>query len=255
MFMAELYQVPKSERAKRARELLELFDLYDRYKQRVMKFSKGLKRRLTIALALVHSPEILFLDEPTAGLDVQSSRMIRTLIKRLNKEENTTIFLTTHYIEEADELCQRVAIINKGRIVALDNPEKLKIAARGESVIEVTFDKIPNRIEDELMHMDYIGNVTRHGDKLRLFIEDPSEDILSIANFAQMKGLKIISINTLKPTLEEAFIELTGLSPIMIERFLIWDQRIDSDKNFLSGVGSLRIKTLVCHIYSGPMML
>ena len=120
IFAAQLYRVAKSEREKKAKELLELFGLYERRRDRAGVFSKGMKRRLTIAAALVHSPSLLFLDEPTSGLDVQSSRMIRKLIKDLN-ENGVTVFLNTHYIEEADQLCQRVAMINKGKIVAIEH--------------------------------------------------------------------------------------------------------------------------------------
>ena len=115
IFAAQLYGVPKMAREKRAKDLLELFGLYERCKDRVVDFSRGMKRRLTIAAALIHKPKLLFLDEPTTGLDVQSLRMIRSLIKELN-EDGVTVFLTTHYIEEADQLCQRIAIINKGKI-------------------------------------------------------------------------------------------------------------------------------------------
>jgi ABC-2 type transport system ATP-binding protein len=137
VFAAELYRVAKNEREKRAKELLELFGLYERRADRAGNFSKGMKRRLTIAAALIHEPDILFLDEPTSGLDVQSSRMIRTLTKDLNKN-GVTVFLTTHYIEEADQLCQRVAMINQGKIVAVDNPEKLKASVEKHQIIEVS---------------------------------------------------------------------------------------------------------------------
>ena len=125
IFASQLYSVPNDQRAERANELLKLFGLYERRMSRVGTFSRGMKRRVTIAAALIHKPSILFLDEPTTGLDVQSSRMIRSLIKELNKS-GSTVFLTTHYIEEADQLCQRVAIISQGRIVNVDSPEKLK---------------------------------------------------------------------------------------------------------------------------------
>ena len=136
IFAAQLYRVPREKREGKAKELLELFGLYERRKDRAGVFSKGLKRRLTIAAALVHTPSILFLDEPTSGLDVQSSRMIRNLVKDLNKT-GVTVFLTTHYLEEADQLCQRVAMINKGKIVALDTPEKLKASVEKHQIIEV----------------------------------------------------------------------------------------------------------------------
>ncbi|RLF01245.1 MAG: ATP-binding protein, partial [Thermoprotei archaeon] len=125
MFMGELYRVPKHEREKYGRELLEIFGLYERRYDKVKGFSKGLKRRLTIAMALIHRPKLLFLDEPTSGLDVRSTVIIRNIIRKLNRE-GVTVFLTTHNIEEANVLCDRVAIIYKGKIVAIDTPEKLK---------------------------------------------------------------------------------------------------------------------------------
>jgi ABC-2 type transport system ATP-binding protein len=211
IFAAQLYSVPKIEREKKAKELLELFGLYERRKDRVASFSRGMKRRLTIAAALIHKPDILFLDEPTAGLDVQSSRMIRNLIKELN-DGGVTIFLTTHYIEEADQLCQLVAIINQGRIVVVDNPEKLKASMEERHVIEISFS--PSRdLDDKLRGLSYVSDVSRLGDKFRLYVEDASEVILSLVDFARKSNLKVISINTLKPSLEDAFVKFTGLSP------------------------------------------
>jgi ABC-2 type transport system ATP-binding protein len=211
IFAAQLYSVPKIEREKRAKELLELFGLYERRKDRVVGFSRGMKRRVTIAAALIHKPKMLFLDEPTTGLDVQSSRMIRNLIKELN-DSGVTIFLTTHYIEEADQLCQRVAIINQGRIVVVDNPEKLKAAMEERHVIEISFS--PSRdLNDKLRGLSCVNNVSRLGDKFRLYVDDASEVIPSLIDFARKNSLKIISINTLKPSLEDAFVRLTGLSP------------------------------------------
>ena len=211
IFAAQLYSVPKIEREKKAKELLELFGLYERRKDRVASFSRGMKRRLTIAAALIHKPKMLFLDEPTTGLDVQSSRMIRNLIKELN-DSGVTIFLTTHFIEEADQLCQRVAIINQGRIVVVDNPEKLKASMEERHVIEISFS--PSRdLNDKLKGVSHVNSVSRLGDKFRLYVDDASEVIPSVIDFARKNSLKIISINTLKPSLEDAFVKLTGLSP------------------------------------------
>ena len=210
IFAAQLYRVPKNEREKKAKELLELFGLYERRKDRAGVFSKGMKRRLTIAAALVHMPRLLFLDEPTSGLDVQSSRMIRNLIKDLNRTGVTT-FLTTHYIEEADQLCQRIAMINKGKIVAVDNPEKLKASIKERQIIEISFASSRN-LEDKLRSLSCVSDVSRLGDKCRLIVEDASEAIPSLVDFAQKNSLKIVSLNTLKPSLEDAFVKLTGLS-------------------------------------------
>jgi ABC-2 type transport system ATP-binding protein len=209
IFAAQLYSVPKNERDRRAKELLELFGLYERRKDRVGTYSRGMKRRLTIAAALIHKPTIIFLDEPTTGLDVQSMRIIRNLIKQLN-ENGSTIFLTTHYIEEADQLCQRVAIINQGKIIALDNPEKLKSAVEEQHVIEISFNPSGN-LNDKLNSIKYVSSVSRLGDKFRLFVEEASEVIPSLTDFARNNNLKIMSLNTLKPSLEDAFVKITGL--------------------------------------------
>jgi ABC-2 type transport system ATP-binding protein len=137
--------------------------------------------------------------------------MIRNHIKELNKS-GATIFLTTHYIEEADQLCQRVAIIKQGKIVALDNPEKLKAAIEERQVIEISFSPSEN-LENRLRDLDYVSNVSRVGDKFRLYVEDSSEVVPLLIDFGRENNLKVISINTLKPSLEDAFVKITGLSP------------------------------------------
>jgi ABC-2 type transport system ATP-binding protein len=209
IFAAQLYGVPKNERDRRAKELLEMFGLYERREDRAASFSRGMKRRLTIAAALIHKPQLLFLDEPTTGLDVQSLRMIRNLIKELNAD-GVTVFLTTHYIEEADQLCQRIAIINQGKIVTVDSPEKLKAATEKCQVIEVSF-TTSRGLEDKLKGLRCVTNVSVLGDKCRLQVDEASEAVPSLVDFARENNLKIISINTLRPSLEDAFVKLTGL--------------------------------------------
>ncbi len=211
IFAAQLYGVPADKREKKATELLELFQLYERRKDPVGHFSKGMKRRLTIAAALIHEPTVLFLDEPTSGLDVQSSRMIRNLTKELN-EGGVTLFLTTHYVEEADQLCQRVAIIDHGKIAALDNPEKLKASVEEHKIIEVSF-STAQELTSQLSGLRFVSHVSRVGDKFRLYVEDVSEAVSVLVDFAREKRLKVISINTLKTSLEDAFAKITGLSP------------------------------------------
>ncbi len=125
LFMAQLYGVAPSLRKKRAEELLKTFRLYERKDGVFRSFSRGMKRALTIAAALVHNPEVLFLDEPTIGLDVVAARSLRNLMSNLHRQ-GVTIFLTTHYLEEADLLCDRVAVLVKGKILAVDSPQKLK---------------------------------------------------------------------------------------------------------------------------------
>ena len=217
MFAGSLHDIPKKELEEQAENLLKLLGIYERSNEKVSTFSKGMKKRLMIAMAVIHDPPLLFLDEPTAGLDVQSSRLIRTFLRKLN-ERGTTIFLTTHYIEEADMLCDRVAIIKDGKIIALDSPENLKANSDGERVIEISFDRHVAGIEKEMTKLPGVIRVLKKGDKFQLYTRDIPSVIREISNFAEARGLKIVSINTLRPTLEDAFVRLTGLSSLDLER-------------------------------------
>ena len=211
IFCAKLHGVPKEKREKRANELLKIVGLQDRRNDRLGTFSRGMKKRMMIAAALVHEPEILFLDEPTTGLDVQSAREVRGLIRELNRK-GATVFLTTHYLEEADVCCQRVAIIAKGKIITENTPEKLKLSTQVEQVIEVSFDHSENSA-DKLKRLSHVRDVVTTGDKFRLYVDDSLETLPLIFDFAKENHLRIVSINTLKPTLEDAFVKLTGLHP------------------------------------------
>jgi ABC-2 type transport system ATP-binding protein len=143
MLIGELYGVPKKERELKAEELLQKFGLHERKNEKVKGFSRGMKQRLLICMALVNSPQLLFLDEPTIALDVQSARIIRDLLLELNRD-GVTIFLTTHNMEEANLLCDEVAIINHGKIAAIDSPEKLRTKIGRLNAVEVSFTSPPN---------------------------------------------------------------------------------------------------------------
>jgi ABC-2 type transport system ATP-binding protein len=151
LFMAQLYGVPRIQRRKRAEELLKTFRLYERKDSLFRTFSRGMKRALTIAAASIHNPEVLFLDEPTVGLDVVAARSLRNLISNL-RQQGITIFLTTHYLEEADLLCDRVAILVKGEILAVDTPQALKAKTNKKS-LEEAFMKITG-LEPEIMTIE-----------------------------------------------------------------------------------------------------
>src|SRR5512136_1165495 len=172
MFSAELYTIGKKEREQRGKELLELFGLYERRADKVHGFSKGMKRRLTLAMGLINNPRLLFLDEPTSGLDVQSNLIIRDVIRDLTSR-GVTVFLTTHNIEEANLTCDRVAIINKGRIAAIDSPERLKSTIQSVQSVEVAFDPVPAHAEDGLRGIATVSEVRKLGDKFRLITKDP----------------------------------------------------------------------------------
>ena len=206
MLMAELYGIPAAVARERATSLLQETGLYARRDSLVKTYSRGMKQRLILCLALISDPDVLFLDEPTSGLDVQSSRLIRDMLQRLNAK-GKTIFLTTHDMDEANQLCGRVAIINEGKIVAIDAPEKLRIATSAMHSVEVSFDNMVS--PQALADIPGVNTVKKLGDKYRLYTTDPGELVVSLINYSSSNGLKIISLNTLAPSLEDAFVALT----------------------------------------------
>ena len=217
MFIGELYGVDKLTREARAKQLLEVFQLYDRRNDHLLGYSKGMKRRIRIAAALLHRPEVLFLDEPTSGLDVQSSRLIRSIIRELNSE-GVTVFLTTHYIDEADQLCDQVAIIKDGKIVAEGSPEKLKSSLEREPIIEIVFDRDAPDLERQLLGEPSVKEITKQAQRYQIRTTDSSTTITEVARFASSSGLEILSINTKQPSLEDVFLKHTGLDAVQVER-------------------------------------
>ena len=209
MFTAKLYRVGRAERAARARELLEVFGLWEKRDVKAENFSKGMRRRLSIAMAIIHKPALLFLDEPTPGLDAQSARAIRDLIRRLNSE-GTTIFLTTHQIEEANQLCDRVAIIDHGQIAAIDTPEQLKQAFRRVQSVEVALEPKGQTHGQALGTLPGVTTAVKMGDKWRLYTKDPSVLLPQVMDYANSRKLRVVSLNTLGPSLEDVFLEITG---------------------------------------------
>ncbi len=205
-FMAELYGVPKKEAKQRAEELLVKFDLYERKDHKVGTFSKGMKQKIIIAMSLMSDPEILFLDEPTSGLDVRSARLIKDTVLDLHKA-GKTIFLTTHYMEEANQMCSRVAIINHGKIAAIDAPEKLKMRIGGLKWVEVSF-AMPVDASD-FHAMSGVIDIRMSGDKLRLYTDEPDRIIRQLVDYSRSNDMEIVTLNTLTPTLEDVFIKLT----------------------------------------------
>lgn len=203
----EIYGVPRGELRGKVDELLDTFGLLDRADSNVKGFSKGMKQRLILAMALINDPGILFLDEPTAGLDVESRRLIKDQVKKLN-EEGKTIFLTTHDIAEADRLCDRVAVINRGNIAAIDSPEKLKSTIQSTQSILVSFDSM-NFEPINLEALKSVEELEKEGDKWRLYGPNPGEIIEEAVSFAKEEGLKVLSLNTSGPSLEETFTHLT----------------------------------------------
>ena len=207
-YHAELYGVPKEEVKDRIAKMLELAGLTNRKDDLVKTYSGGMKRRLEIARGLMHYPTVLFLDEPTLGLDAQTRRAIWAYIKKMNKEEDTTIFLTTHYMDEADQVCDRVGIIDRGKLLVIDTTENLKNSV-GNDVITLScseMDKLVNRLEKE----HWIKNTKIHDSFLTVGVEKGEEKIPVVIEIAQSLGIRIKSISLRKPTLDDVFLYYTG---------------------------------------------
>ncbi len=206
-FHGRLYGVEKNDRKKRIAELLELVGLYDRKDDIVKKFSGGMRRRLEIARGLMHQPKVLFLDEPTLGLDPQTRNNLWEHIERLNREKGMAIILTTHYMEEADRLCHRVAIIDKGKIVAMDTPQKLKAEIGGDIVTIMTPDA--EKTEPKIK-APWVKRVEARSGILKISLQDSEKHVTGLIKLLSRNRTEIKSISISKPTLEDVFLHFTG---------------------------------------------
>jgi len=210
-FLGELYGMPRAARRRRADELLQTFGLAEKGAAPFRTLSRGMKRRLTVAAALMHSPEVLLLDEPTAGLDVPSARALRSLIKTFNKD-GTTVFLSTHNLAEAESLCDRVLILDKGRLVAIGTAAEVRQRVQAAKVISVVFS----------------GNVTEHSlrsgcpavlsascaeGRWRLEVNDIHSALAQLVSLAEKEFVEVVEIATAIGTLEDAFVTLLAKNP------------------------------------------
>ncbi|WP_391121054.1 ABC transporter ATP-binding protein [Psychrobacillus sp. L3] len=210
-YFSDLYKVPQHEQKQRINDLLELVGLQDVANQKVETFSKGMKQRLQIARGLVNKPEILFLDEPSIGLDPVSARKLREILRQLN-DSGTTILLTTHYMYEADELCDRIAFIDKGQLIAIDTPQNLKKRTDQISIIECKIIGVEVRKLDALAALPSIQHVqVEHRDyfmNIRLHTNEPQSVIPFI--YELMKDEEIIDLSITKPSLEDVYVSIIG---------------------------------------------
>ena len=207
-FHARMYALDKEKRRERIHEVLKLVDLEDKKDVLVKNYSGGMRRRLEIARGLMHYPTVLFLDEPTLGLDAQTRRAIWEYIKKMNRDENTTIFLTTHYMDEADYLCDRVGIIDHGKILVIDSITKLKNSV-GNDVITLSCSNI-QKLKEKLTEYSWIKNIKIHDMSMTLGVEKGEEKIPIIIEIAQKSKVKIRAISVRKPTLDDVFFYFTG---------------------------------------------
>ncbi len=212
-FFAEAYGLSdEGGKAKRVRELLDLFELWERRNDRVAAFSKGMRQKLATARALVHNPPILLLDEPTSGLDPESAKGIRDLMKRLTREEKHTILLCTHRLEDAEKLCSRVMIINKGKSVVIGTPEGLQNRIAGQPILQLTLRKLDEKIIEVVRTVKHVREVSvdPSGTKLMITVDDiDSVTPEVIKNVVYADGM-ILSANIVRPSLEEAYLRLVN---------------------------------------------
>ncbi len=212
-FHGRLYRIQKDARKKRITDLLTLVGLEERKDDLVKTFSGGMRRRLEIARGLLHEPSVLFLDEPTLGLDPQTRNHLWQYIEKLNAEKGITIILTTHYMEEADKLCGRIAIMDNGKIIALDTPQKLKDGMGGDIVtIKTSGDANgAGRLYSELK-APWIKRIQAQDGTVTIDLESAEKHIAEIVNVAGRNNIDIASISMHKPTLEDVFLHFTGKS-------------------------------------------
>lgn len=207
-FHARMYGMSREMREKRIAEVLELVDLTEKANIQLEAYSGGMQRRLEIARGLMHRPKVLFLDEPTLGLDVQTRRHIWQYIEELNRSEGVTVFLMTHYMEEADYLCNRIAIIDNGKIIALDTPQNLKHLV-GADVISIQTDG-DSRLVNLLRNVSWIEWVTEDGGLINVGLKNGETRIAEIVLAAHEAEITVKSISVHEPNLEDVFLKFTG---------------------------------------------
>jgi ABC-2 type transport system ATP-binding protein len=208
---ADLYGIPRSDSKPHAVELLKLVHLEDAADRKVSTYSGGMRRRLELASGLINYPKLLFLDEPTLGLDVQTRTAVWDYIRMLKEQYQMTLFLTTHYLEEADSLCDRIAIIDHGKIVKVGSPDELKASIGGDIITVGVAEEEPD-LSDEISKIPLVRDVKKKGNEYRVKSEVGEEASIQIIDLVRSKGLHVTKISLTKPTLDEAYLEFTGRS-------------------------------------------
>jgi len=213
LFFAKLYKLDRKTAEERVDELLELMGLKDRADDKVEDYSSGMKMKVILAKALIHDPPILLLDEPTLGLDPNFAREIRVFIKEeLNEKGDKTIFLTTHYMEEADMLCDRIALIDRGEIIRVGTPEELKKEVRMQSVLALqTLEEPPTKEVEAISYVERVVSGLSNGKyEIKVYTKNSVEAAREVLNVLNSAGVRVISFRIEEPTLEDVFIKYTG---------------------------------------------
>jgi len=207
---SKLYGVPRARRVKLIPELLEAVELLQWKDKQVKLLSGGMRRRVEIARGLVHEPRVFFLDEPTTGLDPVSRTAVWEMLQRIKAQRDLTILITTHYMDEADKLCDRIAIVDHGKLVALDSPLRLKASVPGKNVLEVSFANPPGEWQERLSRLPFVEGVTGEGHIFRLSSANGPATTLAVMDAANDAGVTVDSLSVQSTTLDDVFVHYTG---------------------------------------------
>ena len=210
LIYAKLYGVPREKRSRIIRELLESVELLQWKDKQVKHLSGGMRRRVEVARGLVHEPRVFFLDEPTTGLDPVSRTAVWEMLQRLKAQRDLTVLLTTHYMDEADRLCDRIAIVDHGNLVALDSPLKLKASIPGKNVLEVSFSGPPADWEARLKSLSHVEHVSGHDNVYRIASGNGPATTLALMEAASRANVTIHSLSVQSTTLDDVFVHYTG---------------------------------------------
>jgi ABC-2 type transport system ATP-binding protein len=204
------YGIPSKERKERIEYLLEMVGLKGRANELVASYSGGMRRRLEVARVLIHRPKVLFLDEPTIGLDPQSRHVVWDFLRKLIEGDSITVFLTTHYMEEAEALCNRVAIIDSGKIIAIGSPDELKSQIPGNDIISLAFENLSEDVVEKIKALTFVHNVNIEDNNLRIYVDNGAVNLPQLIDQVKSFGGKILSATVHEQSLEDVFIHYTG---------------------------------------------
>jgi ABC-2 type transport system ATP-binding protein len=207
---AKLYGIPRERRKRSVPQLLQDMDLTPWADKPIKMFSGGMRRRLEIARGLVHEPNIFFLDEPTTGLDPVSRVAVWDMLTRLRRERDLTILVTTHYMDEADKLCDRVAIVDHGKLMALDSPLKLKASIPGKNILEVSFSDVPSGWETTLKTLPDVAELKAEDHVFRLASHNGPRTTVALMEAARSASVTVTSLSVQSTTLDDVFVHYTG---------------------------------------------
>jgi ABC-2 type transport system ATP-binding protein len=210
IIFSKLYGVPREKRRRLIDELLQAVELTKWRDAPVKNLSGGMRRRVEIARGLVHEPRIFFLDEPTTGLDPVSRVAVWEMLQKIKTERQLTVLITTHYMDEADKLCDRIAIVDHGELKALDSPIKLKASIPGKNVLEASFTNMPADWEESVRRLPYVESVSAHDNAFRISSENGPATTLALMDTATQRGVTVHSLSVTSTTLDDVFVHYAG---------------------------------------------